>query len=89
MRYASISVADLNPQGPVLRTVSDDQFRAFYHERYGAMQWEAMFGRNVSLVVARNRGVLERCGVNTSESFVVELEDQTPVRPCLASVLCA
>ena len=81
VRYASFSVADLNPPGPVLRTVADDEFRAFYHRRYGPMQWEAVYGRNVSLVVARNRAVLERCGVDVSESFVVELEDQTPVRP--------
>lgn len=80
VRYASFSVADLNPPGPVLRTVSDDEFRAFYHQRYGPMQWEAVYGRNVSLVVARNRAVLERCGVDVSESFVVEMEDQTPVR---------
>jgi len=79
VRYASISVADLNPPGPVLRSVGDDEFRAFYHKRYGALQWEAVFGRNVSLVVVRNRAVLERCGVDASESFIVELEDQTPV----------
>ena len=80
VRYASFSVTDLNPPGPVVRTVADDEFRAFYHQLYGPMQWEAVYGRNVSLVVARNRAVLERCGVDVSESFVVELEDQTPVR---------
>lgn len=79
MRYASFSVADLNPPGPVLRTVADDEFRAFYHQRYGPMQWEAVFGRNVSLIVARNREVLERCGLDASDSFVVELEHQQPV----------
>lgn len=79
VRYASFSVVDLNPPGPVLRTVADDEFRSFYHQRYGAMEWEAVFGRNVSMVVARNRAVLERCGVDASDSFVVELEDQTPV----------
>lgn len=79
VRYASFSVVDLNPPGPVLHTVSDDEFRSAYHKLYGAMKWEAVFGRNVSLIVARNHQVLERCGVDASESFVVELEDQTPV----------
>lgn len=79
VRYASFSVYDLNLPGPVLRTVADDEFRAFYHKRYPAEQWEVSFGRNISLVVAKDEEVLKRCQVDNSESFVVELNKQEPL----------
>lgn len=81
MRYASFSVYDLNLPGPLLRSVSDDEFRAFYRTLYGNDTWEISYGRNVSLVVVRNRAVLDRCKLDTSESFVVELDQHEPVRP--------
>jgi hypothetical protein len=59
--------------------VADDEFRAFYHRRYPAAQWEVSFGRNISLVVAKDEVVLKRCQVDTSEFFVVELNKQEPL----------
>ncbi len=79
VRYASMSVVDLNLPGPVLRTVSDDEFRDFYRKRYGNATWELTYGRNVSVLVAKNRAVLARCGLDTSDSFVVELATHEPI----------
>jgi len=63
----------------VLRSVSDNEFRTFYSKMYGNATWELTYGRNVSLVVVKNLAVLERCNVDTSESFVVELDQHEPV----------
>lgn len=80
VRYASFSVYDLNLPGPVLRSVSDDEFRTFYRNMYANATWELTYGRNVSLVVVKNRAVLDRCNLDTSDSFVVELDQHEPVR---------
>lgn len=80
MRYASFSVYDLNLPGPVLRSISDNEFRAFYRKMYGNATWELTYGRNVSLVVVKNRAVLDRCNLDTLDSFVVELDQHKPVR---------
>lgn len=74
MRYASLSVYDLNPPGPVLRTFSDGEIRNFYYNLYGAQLWEEGYQRNVSLVVANSQEALDRCRVDTSESLVLTLE---------------
>lgn len=79
MRYASFSVYDLNLPGPVLRSVSDNEFRTFYSKMYGNATWELTYGRNVSLVVVKNLAVLDRCNLDTSDSFVVELDQHEPV----------
>lgn len=46
---------------------------------YGNATWELTYGRNVSLVVVKNRAVLDRCNLDTSDSFVVELDQHEPV----------
>jgi len=74
MRYASLSVYDLKPPGPVLRTFSDGEIRNFYYNLYGAELWEEGYQRNVSLVVANSQAALDRCRVDTSESMVLTLE---------------
>jgi len=60
MRYASLSVYDLKPPGPVLRTLSDAEVREFYYAKYGAERWEEEFGRNVSLIISTNQAALTR-----------------------------
>lgn len=61
MRYASLSVYDLKPPGPVLRTLSDAEVRQFYYQKYGAEKWEEDFGRNVSFIITTNQKALSRC----------------------------
>lgn len=61
MRYASLSVYDLKPPGPVLRTLSDAEIRQFYYQKYGAEKWEEDFGRNVSFIITTNQKALSRC----------------------------
>jgi hypothetical protein len=36
------------------------QFREFYYRLYGPDRWENEFRRNASLIVAKNRAVLQR-----------------------------
>jgi len=74
MRYASLSVYDLKPPGPVMKTFSDSEIRDFYYNLYGAQLWEETFQRNVSVVVASSQAALDRCRMDTSESLVLTLE---------------
>ena len=60
VRYASLSVYDLKAPAPVYKSVSDDEFRDFYYDLYGAQVWEEDMGRNVSMIVSTSQDALSR-----------------------------
>ena len=60
VRYLSLSVVDLNIPGRVLRSVSDAEFREYYYKLHGGGKWEEDMRRDVSLVVVKDRSVLQR-----------------------------
>jgi len=55
-----LGVYDLESSGATIRTINDAEFRDFYYSRYGAQRWEEKYERNATVIITRQRDILNR-----------------------------